>query len=152
MQLRLAAQGSERAAVAEAAKLNLISAIGPTAQQLHEDILKDIADHKYETPTPIQCQGIPVALSGRDILGCAETGSGKTAGFAIPMIQVQTIYLVRDNYCGNDGVTKWMHCCFEPGLNRLLAKSRPLLSWQLALSPFTAFVKCASLLVRCAVC
>jgi ATP-dependent RNA helicase DDX5/DBP2 len=56
-------------------------------QNLHQNILTDITAHKYETPTPIQAQGIPVALSGRDILGCAETGSGKTASFAIPMIQ-----------------------------------------------------------------
>ena len=56
-------------------------------QNLHQNILDDIAAHKYETPTPIQAQGIPVSLSGRDILGCAETGSGKTASFAIPMIQ-----------------------------------------------------------------
>jgi ATP-dependent RNA helicase DDX5/DBP2 len=53
---------------------------------LHSNIIQDIAHHKYETPTPIQSQGIPIALSGRDILGCAETGSGKTASFAIPMI------------------------------------------------------------------
>lgn len=60
----------------------------PSSQQnLHQNILTDIASHKYETPTPIQAQGIPIALSGRDILGCAETGSGKTASFAIPMIQ-----------------------------------------------------------------
>lgn len=56
-------------------------------QNLHADILKDIAHHGYENPTPIQCQGMPVALSGADILGCAETGSGKTASFSIPMIQ-----------------------------------------------------------------
>ncbi len=54
---------------------------------LHENINKDIARHKYQQPTPIQCQGIPIALSGRDILGCAETGSGKTASFSIPMVQ-----------------------------------------------------------------
>eukprot|EP00877_Chromochloris_zofingiensis_P000286 jgi/Chrzof1/10258/Cz04g34160.t1 len=54
---------------------------------LHPNIIADISHHKYETPTPIQAQGIPVALSGKDILGCAETGSGKTAGFSIPMIQ-----------------------------------------------------------------
>lgn len=54
---------------------------------LHEDIIQDIRYHDYEKPTPIQTQGIPVALSGRDILGCAQTGSGKTASFAIPMIQ-----------------------------------------------------------------
>ena len=59
----------------------------PAPQNLAQPILDDISAHKYETPTPIQCQGIPVALSGCDILGCAETGSGKTASFAIPMIQ-----------------------------------------------------------------
>jgi len=53
---------------------------------LHQNIITDIAHHKYETPTPIQAQGIPIALSGRDILGCAETGSGKTASFSIPMV------------------------------------------------------------------
>jgi ATP-dependent RNA helicase DDX5/DBP2 len=56
-------------------------------QNLNCDIIQDIISHKYTAPTPIQCQGIPIALSGRDILGCAETGSGKTASFAIPMIQ-----------------------------------------------------------------
>lgn len=54
---------------------------------LHESIMKDIAFHQYTTPTPIQAQAMPVALSGRDLLGCAETGSGKTAAFSIPMIQ-----------------------------------------------------------------
>ncbi|GAX84739.1 hypothetical protein CEUSTIGMA_g12161.t1 [Chlamydomonas eustigma] len=54
---------------------------------LHANINADIALHKYQQPTPIQAQGIPIALSGRDILGCAETGSGKTASFSIPMVQ-----------------------------------------------------------------
>ncbi|KAL6978985.1 RNA helicase [Sarracenia purpurea var. burkii] len=49
--------------------------------------MKDIAFHEYSTPTSIQAQAMPVALSGRDLLGCAETGSGKTAAFTIPMIQ-----------------------------------------------------------------
>ncbi len=44
-------------------------------------------DKNYETPTPIQEQAIPVALSGRDLLGIAQTGTGKTAAFAIPIIQ-----------------------------------------------------------------
>ena len=44
----------------------------------------DIQKHEYTKPTPIQAQAIPTALSGRDILGCAETGSGKTASFSIP--------------------------------------------------------------------
>jgi len=54
---------------------------------LHENIMRDIAFHEYDKPTPIQCQAIPIALSHRDILGIAETGSGKTAAFAIPLIQ-----------------------------------------------------------------
>ncbi|KAL2488467.1 ATP-dependent RNA helicase DBP2 [Forsythia ovata] len=54
---------------------------------LCESIMKDIAFHGYTTPTSIQAQAMPVALSGRDLLGCAETGSGKTAAFTIPMIQ-----------------------------------------------------------------
>lgn len=57
-------------------------------QCLHPSIMKDIIFHEYTTPTSIQAQAMPVALSGRDLLGCAETGSGKTAAFAIPMIQV----------------------------------------------------------------
>ncbi|KDP45713.1 hypothetical protein JCGZ_17320 [Jatropha curcas] len=54
---------------------------------LHPSIMKDIAYHGYSRPTSIQAQAITVALSGRDLLGCAETGSGKTAAFTIPMIQ-----------------------------------------------------------------
>eukprot|EP00241_Pyramimonas_parkeae_P015264 CAMPEP_0114316298 /NCGR_PEP_ID=MMETSP0059-20121206/23111_1 /TAXON_ID=36894 /ORGANISM="Pyramimonas parkeae, Strain CCMP726" /LENGTH=561 /DNA_ID=CAMNT_0001442185 /DNA_START=97 /DNA_END=1782 /DNA_ORIENTATION=- len=54
---------------------------------LHQQIMLDIRYHEYEKPTPIQSQAIPIALSGRDILGLAETGSGKTAAFSIPLIQ-----------------------------------------------------------------
>lgn len=54
---------------------------------LHPSIMKDIAYHDYTRPTSIQAQAMPIALSGRDLLGCAETGSGKTAAFTIPMIQ-----------------------------------------------------------------
>ena len=41
----------------------------------------------YETPTPIQEQAIPVVLSGKDVFGCAQTGTGKTASFSLPMLQ-----------------------------------------------------------------
>lgn len=52
-----------------------------------EPILKAIQQQGYETPTPIQAQAIPHALIGKDILGCAQTGTGKTAAFLIPTIQ-----------------------------------------------------------------
>jgi ATP-dependent RNA helicase RhlE len=48
-----------------------------------EPILKAVAEEGYTTPTPIQAQAIPVVLKGRDLLGCAQTGTGKTAAFAI---------------------------------------------------------------------
>ncbi|CAK8532662.1 unnamed protein product [Lathyrus sativus] len=54
---------------------------------LHPSIMKDIAYHEYTRPTSIQAQAMTIALSGRDLLGYAETGSGKTAAFTIPMIQ-----------------------------------------------------------------
>ena len=54
---------------------------------LGPDILKAIADAGYTDPTPIQAQAIPIVLQGRDVLGCAQTGTGKTASFTLPMIQ-----------------------------------------------------------------
>lgn len=52
-----------------------------------EPILKALAEEGYKVPSPIQEQAIPHALEGKDILGCAQTGTGKTAAFAIPIIQ-----------------------------------------------------------------
>lgn len=52
-----------------------------------EPILKALVNKNYEKPTPIQEKAIPVALCGRDMLGIAQTGTGKTAAFAIPIIQ-----------------------------------------------------------------
>ncbi len=54
---------------------------------ISEPILKALRDKKYETPTPIQEQAIPVVSGGKDLLGIAQTGTGKTAAFAIPIIQ-----------------------------------------------------------------
>ena len=54
---------------------------------LSEDLLHDLAAAGLVTPTPIQEQAIPPALAGRDIIGCAQTGTGKTAAFVIPIIE-----------------------------------------------------------------
>ncbi|MBS1938827.1 MAG: DEAD/DEAH box helicase [Bacteroidetes bacterium] len=54
---------------------------------LIEPILKALQQEGYSTPTPIQAQSIPYLLEGRDLLGVAQTGTGKTAAFAIPIIQ-----------------------------------------------------------------
>lgn len=53
---------------------------------LNPKVLKAIAEAGYETPTPIQAGAIPPALEGRDVLGIAQTGTGKTASFTLPMI------------------------------------------------------------------
>jgi ATP-dependent RNA helicase RhlE len=50
-------------------------------------LLKALAAEGYETPTPIQAQAVPTVLTGRDLLGVAQTGTGKTAAFALPILQ-----------------------------------------------------------------
>src|SRR5262245_17652008 len=55
---------------------------------LSPEVLKAVADAGYTAPTPIQEQAIPYVLMGRDVLGCAQTGTGKTASFTLPMIDV----------------------------------------------------------------
>ena len=51
-------------------------------------ILKSLKEEGYTTPTPIQSQAIPIVLQRKDLLGCAQTGTGKTAAFAIPILQL----------------------------------------------------------------
>lgn len=60
-----------------------------TFQELNisEPVMKALKEKKYDTPTPIQQQAIPVAMTGMDVLGIAQTGTGKTAAFAIPIIE-----------------------------------------------------------------
>jgi ATP-dependent RNA helicase RhlE len=54
---------------------------------LHERLLRAVREEGYETPTPIQAQAIPHALKGRDLFGAAQTGTGKTAAFVLPILQ-----------------------------------------------------------------
>ncbi len=56
--------------------------------ELIEPILKALSQEGYTNPTPIQQKSIPVVLSGRDLLACAQTGTGKTAAFTIPLLQM----------------------------------------------------------------
>jgi len=55
---------------------------------LSDEVLRAVDEAGYSEPTPIQAQAIPVVFMGRDILGCAQTGTGKTAGFTLPMIDI----------------------------------------------------------------
>ncbi|MGV3558953.1 DEAD/DEAH box helicase [Larkinella arboricola] len=59
-----------------------------TKLPLIEPILEALSAEGYTTPTPIQEQAIPILLDRRDLLGCAQTGTGKTAAFAIPILQI----------------------------------------------------------------
>ena len=63
------------------------------ALNLIEPILRSLDTEGYTMPTPIQQQSIPVALEGRDLLGCAQTGTGKTAAFSLPILQ--RLYLAK---------------------------------------------------------
>jgi superfamily II DNA/RNA helicase len=54
--------------------------------KLNDAILRALAEEKYLTPTPIQAQTIPTVMSGRDVVGIAQTGTGKTAAFALPIL------------------------------------------------------------------
>ena len=55
---------------------------------LSDELLRAVSEAGYDTPTPIQRQAIPSVLMGRDIIGIAQTGTGKTAGFVLPMIDI----------------------------------------------------------------
>jgi ATP-dependent RNA helicase RhlE len=55
---------------------------------LMPELLRAVSDEGYQEPTPIQAQAIPAILERRDIMGCAQTGTGKTAGFTLPLLQL----------------------------------------------------------------
>ena len=54
---------------------------------LHESLMRAISEMGYETPTPIQIQAIPLVLAGNDVMGAAQTGTGKTASFGLPLLE-----------------------------------------------------------------
>ena len=53
---------------------------------LSAPLLRAVLEQGYDTPTPIQAQAIPIVLSGQDLLASAQTGTGKTAGFVLPLL------------------------------------------------------------------
>ena len=57
---------------------------------LSKPILKAIEDQGYTSPSPIQAQAIPLVLEGKDVLAGAQTGTGKTAGFTLPILELMT--------------------------------------------------------------
>jgi ATP-dependent RNA helicase RhlE len=67
-------------------RLTYDSVVPFTALKLHPDLLKGIRELGFARPTPIQADAIPPAVAGRDVLACAQTGSGKTAAFLLPIL------------------------------------------------------------------
>src|SRR5258707_10844141 len=59
-----------------------------SALGLSPEVARAVAEAGYTVPTPIQASAIPEVLKGRDVLGCAQTGTGKTASFTLPMIDI----------------------------------------------------------------
>src|SRR6478735_1367256 len=55
--------------------------------RLAEPLVRAVTSEGYSTATPVQAQAIPHVLAGRDVLGCAQTGTGKTAAFVLPLLQ-----------------------------------------------------------------
>ncbi|MEB0103618.1 DEAD/DEAH box helicase, partial [Pseudomonas sp. CCI3.2] len=58
---------------------------------LIEPLLRAVTALGYQTPTPVQAEAIPPVLAGRDLMAAAQTGTGKTAGFALPLLQRLTM-------------------------------------------------------------
>lgn len=67
--------------------LEKVKSTGFECLGLLPNLLHAVSDAGYEAPTPIQTKGIPIVLAGKDLVGCAQTGTGKTAVFALPILQ-----------------------------------------------------------------
>jgi ATP-dependent RNA helicase RhlE len=70
------------------AEADLVPSVQFSDFGLHPQIQKAVTELGYTTPTPIQAQAIPVVLTGKDVMGAAQTGTGKTAGFALPILHL----------------------------------------------------------------
>ncbi len=72
---------------------------------LAEPLLRAVRTQGYDVPTPIQCEAIPVVLTGSDLMACAQTGTGKTAAFALPMLHrlFANSNFMRDEHSAQDG-------------------------------------------------
>ena len=78
--------------------------------KLEQTLMDSIAKINFKTPTPIQAEAIPVALEGKDILGTAQTGTGKTAAFVIPLINflLKTKMYLAHLLCQHQKLTKYL--------------------------------------------
>ena len=74
-----------------------------TDLKLSKPLLKALAEEGYEVPTPIQVAAIPQVLAGGDLMATAQTGTGKTAAFALPMLQLLSERRVQSNDRGKGG-------------------------------------------------
>ena len=81
-------EGTNAAPTATPADASSVASTDFSSFGLDPYILRALTEQGYTTPTPIQQQAIPVVLTGRDVMGAAQTGTGKTAGFALPIIQM----------------------------------------------------------------
>lgn len=86
-------QNSQVSEALEASTTKLFSDL-----ELIEPLQRALRDLRYEKPTPIQEQAIPILLQRRDLLGCAQTGTGKTAAFALPLLQNLALAKVRPKH------------------------------------------------------
>lgn len=71
---------------------------------LCDQLLKTVAEQGYTTPSPIQIDAIPVVLSGRDVMAVAHTGTGKTAGFTLPMLQLLSERIIQAGIIQNETI------------------------------------------------
>lgn len=62
---------------------------------LHPELLSVVSSMKYKAPTPIQRYGIPIIRQGHDVVGAAQTGSGKTAAYVLPTMHAMADYLAQ---------------------------------------------------------